>query len=270
MKTPNTFLLALSAIGFLISTSTSSSMEIVEREDLNEVFLQSGSEGTFVLYDIAKDRMVLVNRSRAAARKIPASTFKIPNSLIALELGIVAGVDEVVPTGNRKLALESWRKPMGLREAIMVSNVPVYQEIAQRVGPKAYTEWLAKLQYGNATIGENVERFWLNGPLEISAKEQAVFLSKLATRDLPFSERTLDDVHEITLLEDTSGYELHAKTGWSISTKPGIGWWVGWVEQNDSVYTFALNMDIHSRSDLPKRIDLARNFLMRLGLLDPQ
>jgi beta-lactamase class D len=86
-----------------------------------------------------------------------------------------------------------------------------------------------KLGYGNMQIGEVVDQFWLRGPLEISAVEEAEFLDRLTSGKLPIKSEAIRAVKEITLLEKTDTYELHAKTGWLYKEK--LGWWVGWVER---------------------------------------
>ena len=59
---------------------------------------------------------------------------------------------------------------------------------------------------------------------------------------------------EITLVEKTGSYELHAKTGWLFDEK--LGWWVGWVERDGKVYPFALNIDLKNDADAEKRIPI--------------
>lgn len=56
------------------------------------------------------------------------------NSLIGLWSGAVVDVDAVLPyTGEVNPFMQSWKRDMGLREAIVISNVPIYQELALRI-----------------------------------------------------------------------------------------------------------------------------------------
>ena len=129
-------------------------------------------------------------------------------------------------------------------------------------------EGLKKLGYGNMEIGNVVDRFWLDGPLAISAVEQTEFLYRLVKGSLPISPNALRAVKEITLLEKTETYELHGKTGWlSSRTPPQTGWWVGWIERESKVYPFALNIDMMSDGDAAKRISIGRECLKVLGKL---
>lgn len=260
-------LLAVS-IFLLASLQPLSARTCKEIPELAKVFSDNGVAGTFVLFDAATDTMSVSDAVRAKKRFTPASTFKIANSLIGLDVGAVKSVDEILPYGGKPQRLKEWERDMGLRDAIKVSNVPVYQELARRIGIERMREGVKKLGYGNTEIGSIVDRFWLDGPLAISAVEQTEFLDRLVKGSLPLRPDALRAVKEITLLEKTDTYELHAKTGWWVGpTAPQIGWWVGWIERDNKVYPFALNIDMLKDEDAAKRIPLGRECLKALGKL---
>lgn len=236
-----------------------------EAAELGALFKTQAVTGTFVLYDREADTMFVWNEVRAKKRFIPASTFKIANSLIGLEAGAVKDVEEILPYGGKPQPFKSWEKDMGLREAIKISNVAIYQELARRIGLERMRAGVQKLDYGNMEIGELVDQFWLRGPLAISAVEQTQFLSRLIDEKLPVSATAMRAVKEITLLEKTDAFELHGKTGWLFEEK--IGWWVGWVERGGKAFPFALNIDMPEKEDVAKRIPLGRECLKRLGKL---
>jgi beta-lactamase class D len=235
--------------------------------EVAKLFDIAGLQGTFVLYDAATDRLIGHDRSRAETRFIPASTFKIPNSLIGLSVGAVKTVDEVLPYGGKPQPIKAWEQDMGLREAINVSNVPVYQELARCIGLERMRDNVAGMGFGNGEIGTVVDNFWLVGPLQISAVEQAEFLARLARNELPFPKDAQTKVREIIQLEQGNGWTLYGKTGWVNVPNPGIGWWVGWVIKESRVYSFALNIDIMQASDAAKRIELGKASLKALGVL---
>lgn len=242
----------------------------VERPDLQAVFAAQRTPGTFVLYDVSAARMTVVDRERAARPFVPASTFKIANSLIALETGAVKDEREVLPYGGKPQPFPQWERDMDMRDAIRVSNVPVYQEIARRVGRERMQAHLDRLGYGNRRMGTVIDRFWLDGPLEISALEQARFVARLAQGTLPLSERSQRTVRAMLRTEEKDGAALFAKTGWASGPAPPmIGWWVGWVEREGRVYAFALNIDMASADDTPKRLAIGRSLLAELGVLRP-
>lgn len=241
--------------------------EMREAPELAAIFEKAGATGTFVLLDPKTGGLVGHDVTRAARRFIPASTFKIPNTLIGLETGAVKSVDEVLPYGGKPQMFPEWEKDMGLREALPISAVPIYKELARRVGLPRMREWLEKLDYGNRETGDKVDQFWLVGPLEISAIEQVKFLTRLAAGDLPADPKNIFAVAEITILEKTPDATLHAKTGWCIDSEPHIGWWVGWVERDGVAYPFALNMDMPEGIDPKVRLEIGRACLRELGVL---
>ena len=235
--------------------------------EIEQIFKNAGVAGTFVVYDVSTNKMIGHNQKRAQTRFIPASTFKIPNSLIGLETKAVSSVDEILPYGGKPQSIKTWEKDMGLREAIKISNVPIYQELARRITQPKMATALKKLNYGNAQMGKDINQFWLDGSLKISAIEQTQFLAQLANNTLPLSKGSQLAVKEITLLEQGSGWQLYGKTGWSGRTKPGTGWWVGWVKKDNKVYSFAVNIEIHDEKELNKRIALGKSSLQILGIL---
>ncbi len=237
-----------------------------ESPEIAAVFAAAGAKGTFILYDVAGGVSIGYDHKRAETRFVPASTYKIPNTLLGLETGAVTSVDEVLPYGGESQPVKAWERDMSLREAIRVSNVPVYQELARRIGLERMRAGLAALDYGNGEVGSEVDRFWLDGPLRISAIEQARFLARLAGKGLPASREAQAAVREILLLEQTSERALFAKTGSALSASPHVGWWVGWVETSGRVYTFALNMDITPDSAPAERIELGKACLRALGV----
>jgi beta-lactamase class D len=250
-------------------------LEFHESPAVADIFSKAKVSGTFVLYDPSVQRLVGHDRKRAETRFIPASTFKIPNSLIGLSTGAVGSVDEVFyhDDGKPKF-LKSWEHDMGLREAIKTSNVFAYRELARRIGLKRMQDNIAALDFGNADIGKTVDTFWLEGPLKISAVEQAVFLVRLAQGQLPYPASVQAAVREIATLETGDDWTLYGKTGWAAKDKPGIGWFVGWVEQGGKPYGFALNIDVPEddgssalSAALSKRTEVAKASLRALGLM---
>ena len=237
-----------------------------ESAQLAQLFRQEGVRGTFIVHDVSQDTYTVHDRQRAETRYIPASTYKIPNSLIGLATGVVTNVDQVLPYGGKPTRRPEWAQDMSLRDAIRVSNVPVYQGLARRIGMERMREGLQKLNYGNMDPGSVVDTFWLDGPLKISALEQTVFLDKLAQDSLPLPKAAMAGVRAI-LRPEGSG-DQSAKTGWgSPGAGPDIGWWVGWVKKEGKLYTFALNLDIPDDATGARRVPLGRASLQALGLL---
>jgi len=252
---------------FLLLLSPVHAAEWEESPKVAKLFNNASVNGTFVLYDITARRLIGHDRTRAEKRFIPASTFKIPNTLIGLSVGAVKSVDEVLPYGGNPQPFKAWERDMGLREAIAMSNVAIYQELARRIGLERMRENVLRLGYGNAEIGTSVDTFWLLGPLRISAVEQTQFLAKLAQEALPYPRALQEKVREIIVVEKSAHWTLYGKTGWENAPGAGVGWWVGWVQKDRRLYAFALNIDVQNASDASKRVELGKSSLEALGVL---
>lgn len=260
------FSLVVAGFGLCALPDYSFSEGITNRSDLADVFAETGVAGTFVLYEPATDDLIVVHPKRAKQRFVPASTFKIANSVIALETGVVKDENEIIPYGGKPQPFKQWEHDMPMREAIAISAVPIYQELARRVGLDRYRDWLERLNFGNRQTGKALETFWLDGPLQISAIAQAKFVAKLAQGRLDASERSQRIVRDIIRLESKDDATLYGKTGWQFSSTPQLGWWVGWVERGGRISAFALNIDISSRQDGSKRMVIGKSILSKLGV----
>lgn len=247
----------------LLLTASVQAAEVQTSAAVAEIFSRSGFKGTFVLYDIETQQLTGFDQQRANTRYIPASTFKIPSSLIGLSTGAVSNVDEVFIYDGKPAWIKAWAHDMTLREAFKLSNVLVYQQVARRIGLERMKAEVAKMDYGNGDIGTVVDDFWLEGPLKISAVEQTRFLARLALGQLPFPAEAQAQVRDIAKLEQGENWVLYGKTGWTGK----LGWWVGWVEQDGKLYSFALNMDMPDIKDTPKRLSIGKDSLRALGLL---
>ena len=259
-------LLALSIA--LASPALALGQEWHDSPELAAFFEKKADDATFVLYDVQAGTLTGYNKERAYTRFIPASTFKIPNAVIGLSVGAVADLDEPLPYGGAPQANKEWERDMGLREAMKLSNVPIFQELARRIGLERMRAELRRIDYGNNEIGEKVDVFWLEGPLGISAVEQVVFLSKLAGGALPQPKEAQRLAREALVSEQGDGWTLYAKTGLALRKEPGVGWWVGWVEKGGRIYAFACSLRVKSfEEDAPKRKAYGMECLRILGVI---
>lgn len=251
----------------LFSVPHMSIAQWTERAALAELFHQAKVDGTFVVRNPKTGELSGYNEKRASTRFVPASTFKIVNTLIGLSLGAVNDVDEMLEYGWHPQPIKEWERDMSLREAIVMSNVAIYQTLARRIGLRRMAGTVELIGYGNKTIGQEVDRFWLDGPLKISANEQVEFLSRLAAHRLPLSETAQIQTQDILFKDKGEGWSLWAKSGWQHFPNAGVGWWVGWVNSAGANYPFALNIDMKNSEMGPTREKLARACLQSLGLL---
>ena len=233
---------------------------------LDRVFEDHGLSGCFVAMDAETGRLTLSDAVRCRIAHVPASSFKIANSLIALDTGAVHDEAEIIPYGGGPQPIAAWAHDMSMRDAIRVSNVPVYQQLARRIGIDRYHTWLERFDYGNRQIGADVARFWLDGPLRISPVEQARFLARLACQQLPASPRHQHVVRDMLWIETKNGRCLYAKTGFTSADGISSAWWVGWVEHARARHAFALHVLGSPMEARDARIALGRALLARLKL----
>jgi beta-lactamase class D len=241
--------------------------------DFGRHFQELGINGSIVIDDLNHDRVYQYNSQRNNTAFLPASTFKILNSLISLETGVIPNELALLTWDGIPRALPEWNRDLNMREAIKISAVWFYQVLARRVGHERMQQWIDRVEYGNHQIGtkENIDKFWLEGDLRITPNEQIKFLNRLYKNDLPFSPKSIATVKDIMIVEQTSDYILRGKTGLvSFQTQkniPQVGWFVGYLEQNKNVYFFATNIDIRDKKDVKARIDLTNRCLKDLALL---
>ena len=243
-----------------------------ERPDFARAFQEAGVTGTFVLYDPQAARVLVHDSSRARERFLPASTFKIPHSLIALETGAVADTAEVFWWDGTERSVAAWNRDHTLATAFEHSVVWAYQDVARRIGDGQMAAHVGRMGYGNGSIGGGIDRFWLTGDLRISALEQVRFIQRLHERRLPFSERTLALVEGLMIERRGPDTVLRGKTGWAdrSATDPelvDIGWYVGFVVREGKPTYFALNVDLERPEQAAMRRALAQTILQKRGLL---
>ena len=256
------------AASYSVAAAQQTNVEV--RDDFKKHFELYHVHGSFTLYDFKNNKWVLCNREQWKKPFIPASTFKICNSLIGLETGIVADENFVIKWDGVVRSRPEWNKDHDLKTAFKNSTVWYYQELARRVGGEGMKKWLDSTGYGNADTSGGIDLFWLTGGLRITPEQQVLFLKRLYEGRLPFSRRTMDIVKRIMVAKDTATYTLRAKTGWGDQDNQDIGWYVGYLQTKNNVYFFATCIQ-RPRSDessfLRARIEITLGILRELRFL---
>jgi beta-lactamase class D len=242
--------------------------ETAEVRDLSAEF--GRYDGAFVLYAAARDHWVRHRPDRCAVRSSPCSTFKVPNTLIALETGVASGPEFPLKWDGITRSIEPWNRDQTLRSAFAVSCVWYYQELARRIGLKPYEEILPKLGYGNADLSGGLTQFWLQSSLEISPDEQVEFLRRLHARKLPFSDRTVDALLDIMTLSKPGDAVFRGKTGSGGSTDKqtaSLGWFVGSVSKPSGDYVFATRITGGDDPSGRNARAITESILAKMGIL---
>lgn len=214
----------------------------VLHEDWKTYFDKNQVQGGIIIYDLNKQIRHVYNPQWCETAFLPASTFKIPNSLIALETKTITPTDTLKWDGTPKM-FKDWEKDHVLKTAFSVSCVPCYQEIARKVGVEKMVEYTAAIPYGTLDITPaTLDNFWLGGKSRITPSQQIEFITQLYQNKLPFAQENIDLVKKIMIQDQTTDYTLRAKTGWSSSKEADNGWFVGYAEKGEAVYIFATNI----------------------------
>ena len=240
------------------------------REDLAKRFTDDGTAGTFVGYKTDDYLLIASDKERSGQAMLPASTFKIPNSLIALETGVVVDPDkDIFKWDGVVRSIEGWNRDHTLRSAIAASAVPVYQEIARRIGAERMRKYVDLLEYGNRDIGGGIDQFWLTGNLRIDPVQQVDFVDRLRRGALPVSKRSQELVRDILPVTKSGDAVIRAKSGLLGAEvgKPSLGWLVGWAEKGSAQTVFALNVDCREPRHIADRMKLAQQCLGDIGAI---
>ncbi len=238
------------------------------REGLASRFTEDGTVGTFVAYKVDDYLIIASDKERSGEGRLPASTFKIPNSLIGLETGVVQDPDkDVFKWDGVKRPIEAWNKDHTMRSAIAVSAFPVYQEIARRIGQERMQKYVDLFDYGNRNIGGGIDKFWVSGDLRIDPVQQVDFVNRLRRGVLPVSKRSQDLVRDILPVTKVGDAIIRAKSGLTDHEHGSLGWMVGWVEKGSARTVFALNMDCPEPRHVADRMTLTQACLRDIGAL---
>ena len=148
----------------------------IERADWSKYFDEANAQGTIVVSDERSgDKEALAfNTVRSGKRFSPASTFKIPHTLFALEAGVIRDEFETKGWDGVKRSFPGWNQDQNLRSSMRYSVVWVYEGFAKEIGEQKEREFLKKIQYGNQD-SSGKQPFWIEGNLQISAQEQLDF-----------------------------------------------------------------------------------------------
>ena len=244
----------------------------IARQDFQQILDHEGVIGSILVFDPQTGTYYSNDFSRCSYEFLPASTFKIPNSIIALETGVVENDSTLFKWDGEKRRLPEWEQDLTFRDAFRVSCVPCYQEIARKIGTKRMNEYLQKLAFGNMIVDSaSIDVFWLEGESRITMDQQMDFLVRMYSGELPVSEKTMKIIKRMMILEENSEYVFSGKTGWAVRNGNNTGWFVGYLEKHDEVYFIvtniepgeAFNMDLFSKI----RTGISREAFKKLNII---
>ncbi len=216
----------------------------IHKPKFQQILTDNQVLGSILIFDTKNNVFYSNDFERASQGFIPASTFKIPNSIVALETGVMKDRNSILKWNGQQHRFDSWEKDMTFQEAIKVSCVPCYQEIARTIGPKRMRQELKKMGYPDMVFDENsIDQFWLTGDSKITQFQQVAFLGKLFNNELPIAKRTNNIIKKMLFLHQHPNYKLSGKTGWAVVGEQNIGWFVAHVETEDNQFVIATNIE---------------------------
>jgi len=216
---------------------------VQEVSSWKEILDKYNMDGSIQVYDQSRDQFLGCNPGRWDTGFLPASTFKIANSLIGLETGVI-DTNYIFRWDGKSRRLSQWEQDMDLKKAFHLSCVPCYQEMARKIGAKRMNQYLDTLGYGNMDVhAGNIDLFWLEGNSLITTREQMEFIRQLYKEELPLSPLSMKIVRAIMIQEETPDYSLSGKTGWSIRNGNNYGWFVGYLEKGLDTFFIVVQIE---------------------------
>ena len=263
----------LIGLGFVTAFSISCSPNNVEEDSsLQKYFDEHRVTGTFALYNNATGMFTIYELKRYKdSAYLPASTFKIVNSLIAIETGRVKDDSTVIEWNGQPSRIAACNENLPMYKAFRNSCLPWFQELARRIGKDTMQKELDSLGYGQRyekPVIKKIDSFWLDNSLKVTPDEQLGLLIDLYFQKLPFQPRTQRIVKQMMLMEDNSNYKLSYKTGWGDRENGnGIGWIEGWIEENRHPYFFVLQIEsTDPKADIVSiRMKMLKDILRQYG-----
>lgn len=204
----------------------------------------------------AATQEVLVKDGDCETRVTPASTFKMPLSLMGFDSGVLK--DERTPRLDFQEGTPDWRpewrQPTDPTGWMKYSVVWFSQQITQKLSDERFAAYAKAFDYGNADVSgdagkrNGLERSWISSSLKISPLEQVGFLAKIVNRKLPVSAKAYEMTGRIVESADLPGdWHVQGKTGSAFPRKAdgsfdrtrGWGWYIGWAEKDGRKVVFA-------------------------------
>jgi len=230
-------------------------------------------KGSLVMIDCSTGASSIFSPKAASEELPPCSTFKIWNTLIGLENGVIHSADEAFYKWDGETRfIPDWNQDLTLKEAFQVSCVPAFQDLARKIGATRMQSAIDEIGYGNRDLSAGVDVFWLPAPgrktILISPEAQARLITKLVSNELPFSKESLATLKEVMRIKQTDRGVLYGKTG-SMGDGSGkyvLGWFVGYVEHNGQTHAFAAVINAENSSGRDART-LVETVLEKQGFL---
>lgn len=226
---------------------------IIEEVDYSDYF--DGIGGSAVFYHSDTNTYKVYNKELSEKPASPCSTFKIITTIMGLEKGVVSSADSTMGYDGTLYGMDTWNQDLTLKEAFKESCVWYFRKVIDQLGESDVQHYLDQLKYGNCDISDwdgsginpvpELNGFWLESTLEITPIEQVDVLAKIFEGKTDFSEKNIELLKEIMLVQDQDNATIYGKTGTGPKDETGNrdnGWFVGMFEKDDEQYYFAVHL----------------------------
>ncbi len=233
--------------------------------------------GSITIYDYKAQKWISSDIDDSNIPTLPASTFKIINTLIALESGVIQNENEIINWPGATDTLKYGYRPkiyhdISLKEAFRVSAGWAYVELAKKIGKEKYKAYLTACDYGNVDLSIDDPDFWNFGNFAISPANQIKILIGVFEETLPFKKESFGILKEMMIVEKTASFTMRAKTGWTRDGGKDTGWWIGYVEKKDNVFFFATRLikdrEVSNKNFGKCRKQITRAILKQMNVFD--
>jgi len=220
-----------------------------------------------LVVDAATNTTLIRTGDRCDERVTPASTFKIPLSLIGFDSGILTDANHPAWPYEQQYQTwnDAWKRTTTPQTWLRDSVVWYSQVLTRRLGAQRFQEYIDKLAYANRDLAgdpgkdNGLTAAWLSSSLRISATEQVEFVRRMVRRQLPVSRSAIDRTMVIMPLASTGGWRVSGKTGTGFQRRADgtndpdrqVGWFVGWATREGRTLVFARLLE----DDQPPRVN---------------
>jgi beta-lactamase class D len=233
-----------------------------------DLFIQNEDiKSSVTIYKLKENKWIFSDKDDALTATLPASTFKIVNSLIFLEEeiikpGQIIKWDKKIRKFNGK-TIDSWNKDSDIQDAFKNSTIWFYIKLSKLVSKKKYKYYLNLFNYGNFNLDNYGSDFWNQGNFFVTPVNQIELLIKIYNKTIPIKKEHINYLKQIMINEVTSDFSLYGKTGWTIKDENNIGWYVGFIETKNNTCFFATRLIDHNNKTTADFGSLRKSITMK-------
>jgi beta-lactamase class D len=233
------FVILLSVLAFNACTVNNVTID----DEIEGIFEKHGVKGTFGMFDNSRGKFTIYDLDRFKVNYAPGQTFNIVSTMVALHTGKLTD-DSSLVKGNDSLA-----QTLNIYSAFRANSTAHFETVAALIGKDTMKFWVDSLKYGNKKIGSDLQHFWMNDSLQISADEQLGLIKRLFFKQHPIRASVQESLKKMLVVENNAQFQTAYQQGSVLVKGKKLGWVLGWIEENRHVYPFVINFDAGAEAD---------------------